>query len=343
MENLKKINWQSPSNIAIVKYWGKYPSQIPMNPSLSFTLNKCYTETSIEYNTKGTGQINFFYKDEINEPFGIKVKKFIHSLNLSFLQNLDLNINSYNTFPHSAGIASSASAMSALALCLTSLEDLMQNEKRDICEFKTRASYIARLGSGSASRSIFPKASIWGKVETVPFSSDLFGIDWSKQLGSDFQAIQDWIFLVSSSEKSVSSSHGHQLMENHVFRNSRIEQANENILKIIQATKNNDWELFIDVCEEEALTLHGLMMSSRPYYILLAPDSLKIIQSIKQFRIEQKIPVTFTIDAGPNIHMLFDRKYEKQVQEFCESEWSEYLMQGKILKDHMGEGPIQIA
>lgn len=130
-------------------------------------------------------------------------------------------------------------------------------------------------------------------------------------------------------------------MENHVFRNSRIEQANENILKIIHAIKNNDWELFIDVCEEEALTLHGLMMSSRPSYILLAPDSLKIIQSIKQFRKENNIPVTFTIDAGPNIHMLFDKKYEKQVQEFCESEWSEYLLQGKILKDQMGEGPIQ--
>lgn len=96
-------------------------------------------------------------------------------------------------------------------------------------------------------------------------------------------------------------------MENHVFRNSRIEQANENILKIIHAIKNNDWELFIDVCEEEALTLHGLMMSSRPSYILLAPDSLKIIQSIKQFRKENNIPVTFTIDAGPNIHMLFDK------------------------------------
>ncbi|MBK9270754.1 MAG: diphosphomevalonate decarboxylase [Saprospiraceae bacterium] len=340
MEN--QIIWRSPSNIAIVKYWGKFPQQIPMNPSLSFTLDRCYTETELSYRTNGSGAIDFFYEGKLNEAFGNRIKKYIGSLGLGFLDHLDLEIQSRNTFPHSAGIASSASAMSALALCLCSLENILFDLHQNECDFKTRSSFLARMGSGSACRSIYPKASLWGSVPSIPFSSDSYGIDWSGELAPSFQTVNDWIFIVSAEVKSVSSSHGHQLMERHVYRSNRIIQANENLIRLVKSLKEGDWTSFIEICEEEALSLHGLMMSSRPSYLLLQPESIRMIQSIRQFRNDSKIPLAFTIDAGPNIHLLFDPVYESQVIEFIEREWPAYINNDLILKDKMGGGPIKM-
>ena len=124
--NLEKsqVTWQSPSNIALIKYWGKKENQIPLNPSISFTLNKCNTVTTIKF--KDSVKFNYdFYFDNKKKPefipkldtFFARIIEFLPSLN-----KLSLKINSRNSFPHSSGIASSASAFSSLALCLTEIE-----------------------------------------------------------------------------------------------------------------------------------------------------------------------------------------------------------------------------
>ena len=124
-----RIAWQCPSNLALIKYWGKHGNQLPQNPSISFTLDNAYTQTYLEYRPK-TGAdegiaLSFFFKDESNEPFRLKLVSFLEKITpiFPFLKQLDLTIRSDNSFPHSAGIASSASSMGALALCLCSLED----------------------------------------------------------------------------------------------------------------------------------------------------------------------------------------------------------------------------
>ena len=121
-----KVAWRSPSNIALIKYWGKKEGQIPANASLSFTLSKSYTETKIAYSENENGNnvsIDFLFEGKKNELFEQKIVKFLNSINkyFSFLSKLHLKIESKNSFPHSAGIASSASSMSALALCLCSI------------------------------------------------------------------------------------------------------------------------------------------------------------------------------------------------------------------------------
>jgi diphosphomevalonate decarboxylase len=342
MFKTNKITLRSPSNIAIVKYWGKQGNQIPMNPSLSFTLDHCHTETSISWKLKSGGEIQFLYDGQPYPAFGEKVKKYITNLQLPWSADLDLVIDSKNNFPHSAGIASSASAMSALALCLVSLEEELNGKAWDICEFRTRASELARLGSGSACRSVYPEASLWGKTDEVPYSSDHFGIDWSGEMAPEFKEVSDWIFIVSASEKSVSSTAGHKLMENHIYREGRIAQARQNLNKLITALRQGDWIAFTQICEEEALSLHGLMMSSRPSYVLLEPDSLRIIHALRKFRQDRDLPIAFTIDAGPNIHLLFESKYESTILEFVSQELKDYLSPGKIIKDKVGKGPVRI-
>ncbi len=338
MAEVNQIAWRSPSNIAIVKYWGKKEIQIPMNSSLSFTLDHCCTETKIIYQS-GSGKISFLYDGREKSEFLPKIEKFFSLLQLEFLKELDLVIDSRNNFPHSAGIASSASAMSALSLCITELEQKNYNPNID---FLNLSSIRSRLGSGSASRSVFPKASIWGSVNNYSQTSDQYAIDWSPYLHPEFKDVQDWIFLVSQNEKAVSSTVGHNLMNNHPYKQSRIDQANKNIVKLIQVLKMGDWDSFITISEEEALSLHALMMSSIPGYILLEPESIALIRSIQELRVQQRIPVCYTIDAGPNIHLLFPKKIEKEILSWVNSKWKNYLDNNRIIKDQMGNGPQKI-
>ena len=175
-----RIAWRSPSNLALVKYWGKYGRQLPRNPSISFTLNNAFTETVLEYSPKEEDnqdiKLDFFFEKEENDAFRNKMLKFLESITdvYPFLTQLHLTVHSYNSFPHSTGIASSASAMSALAACLCSLEKELFGTLENSDDFYQKSSFIARLGSGSASRSVYPHLAIWGESDVANGSSIAF-------------------------------------------------------------------------------------------------------------------------------------------------------------------------
>ena len=123
---MKEVTWKSPSNIALVKYWGKYPVQIPANPSISFTLSAAATTTTLKY-APGTGQIEVYLEGVSTPSFLPKIKTFLERTveQFPFASTLNLEIHTSNSFPHSSGIASSASGMSALALCLMSVKQAL--------------------------------------------------------------------------------------------------------------------------------------------------------------------------------------------------------------------------
>lgn len=343
-----EVTWRSPSNLAIVKYWGKHGVQMPKNPSLSLTLSSSFTETLLEYKPKESGDnhisLEFFFHQEANEPFREKLVKYLESVTdiFPFLRQLDLTIYSGNSFPHSAGIASSASAMSALALCLTSLEHELFETLDDDAAFDQKASYVARLGSGSACRSIFPTAALWGETGDVKGSSDLFAVPMAEQVHSVFADIHDDILLASTSTKSVSSRAGHSLMETHPFAEARYADARRNLSRLIPALRTGDLEEFGRICENEALTLHGLMMSSNPSYILLKPNTLEMIERLRQYRSETKHPVYFSLDAGPNLHVLYPENIIHEVRGFIEEELKPLCEDEKYLEDWAGDGPVQV-
>src|SRR5690554_1302680 len=170
-------SWLSPSNIALVKYWGKYGEQLPKNTSLSFTLSNCKTTTTLHYTKKEEGDFSFIIRlDGKDQPdFRPKIETFFKRIEvyLPFLRSYDFVIETSNSFPHSSGIASSASGMSALALCLLSIERELNPEMTD-ADFNEKASFLSRLGSGSASRSIEGPLVVWGEHTAIPGSSNLF-------------------------------------------------------------------------------------------------------------------------------------------------------------------------
>ncbi len=341
------IVWRSPSNIALVKYWGKHGRQLPRNTSISFTLSQAYTETSVLYGMKKKKgiSIDFRFEGESNEAFAEKIRKYLASITdiFPFLVQLHLSIKSSNSFPHSSGIASSASSMSALALCLCSIEQQLFGSPQSDAEFWQKASYVSRLGSGSAARSVFPKLSVWGRHPEINGSSDKYALPFAQHLHPNFQKFEDAILIVSSSTKSVSSRAGHTLMEGNPYAATRYKEANQNVLQIVEALKSGDHEKFIQVVEMEALTLHTLMMTSSPSFILMKPNTLTIIQKIRDFRQSSGHPVSFTLDAGPNVHVLYPSSSKKAVEDFIEAELLQHCEDRYWISDRVGEGPSIIA
>jgi diphosphomevalonate decarboxylase len=338
------FEWSAPSNIALVKYWGKKENQIPANPSISFTLNNCKTITKLEVVKKSeTHDFSFdlLFEGKPKDDFKPKIQKFFERIEkyCPFLKEYHFKIDTQNTFPHSSGIASSASGMAALAMNIMSLEKAI-NPAISNEYFYSKASFLARLGSGSACRSIKGEVVVWGNHAQINGSSDLFGVEFS-EIHSNFKNYQDTILLVDKGEKQVSSTVGHDLMHNHPYAERRFAQAHENLSQIKGILTSGNVEEFIKIVESEALTLHAMMMTSMPYFILMKPNTLEIINKIWKFRNDTQIPVCFTLDAGANVHVLYPENVKENVLQFIQNELIEYCQNGQYICDEIGNGAKQ--
>lgn len=347
--------WKSPSNLAIIKYWGKFGTQYPQNPSLSLTLDAAHTTTLVEWYYGGEDEIidipgeeprkwiEFYYNGESKPDFAKRIDGYLRGLKdiFPFLDEMSFIIRSKNSFPHSAGIASSASAMSALALSLCSIErNFFDNFESDEAFYK-KASYVARLGSGSACRSLYGGWVQWGESEVDSKFSNDHGTPIS-DIHPSFRDMKDTILIASQEQKSVSSSAGHQLMEDNVYSAARYQQAKDRLPILIQALKEGDWQTFGEIAESEALTLHALMMCSSPSYILMHPNTLKMIDVIRAYRKETGAQVYFSLDAGPNIHMLYPSAIEEEIQKLIKHKLKTLCVGGQIIYDQVGFGPQEL-
>ena len=340
------VKWQSPSNIALVKYWGKKEHQIPANPSISFTLSESKTITQVTFAKKPVSGISFdiFFEGKHNDAFKPKIETFFKRIEvyLPFINNYHFKIETANTFPHSSGIASSASGMSALALCLMSIEQKLSNTVLTESYFKQKASFLARLGSGSACRSIEGPLVVWGKNDSFEQSTDLFGISFDTNIHPVFSHYHDAILLVDKGEKQVSSTVGHQLMHQHPFAKKRFKQAHQNLAELKQVLISGNLSRFIEIVESEALTLHAMMLTSVPYFILMKPNTLEIINKIWNYRTKNKSNICFTLDAGANVHILFPNAESANIYEFIKNELVVYCQNGHYICDKIGLGATEV-
>jgi diphosphomevalonate decarboxylase len=340
------FQWSAPSNIALVKYWGKKENQIPANPSISFTLKNCKTITKLGIvNKKKENNFSFdlLFEGKSKEDFKPKIQKFLERIvkYCPYLKEYHFTIDTKNTFPHSSGIASSASGMAALAMNVMSLEKALNPSITDSYFFQ-KASFLSRLGSGSACRSVKGEVVVWGKNDSFSESSDFYGVPFLEPIHPNFKNYQDTILLVDKGEKQVSSTLGHELMFGHPYAEKRFEQAHDNINQIKSVLVNGKVDKFIKIVESEALTLHAMMMTSMPYFILIKPNTLEIINKIWKFREATKTPVCFTLDAGANVHVLYPEKVKEEVLQFIKKELVGYCQKGQYICDQIGEGAIFI-
>ena len=338
-----KVGWQSPSNIALVKYWGKKDEQIPQNPSISFTLSECRSETFVSFEKADSFGFKFFFEGQENSAFGAKIEKFLldYQTFFPFINQLNLRVESRNTFPHSSGIASSASSMSAFVMGLMEIESLLVGPSTSSGTL-TKASYFARLASGSAARSVFPKMALWGASPCFEGSSDEYAVSLENDIHPVFKTYHDSILIVSGETKSVSSRAGHALMEGNPYAPARYAQANQNIKDLLYALKSGDLDTFTNITESEALQLHALMMCSNPSYILMKPNTLNLISEILEFREETNIPLCFTLDAGPNVHLLYPESEAEKVEYYIKNVLADYCDRDRWIADRVGNGPKKL-
>jgi diphosphomevalonate decarboxylase len=340
-EALYTSAWQSPSNIALVKYWGKYGDQLPCNASVSFTLDECHTRTEVSLFPKESSGISLeIYLDgERKESFEPKIFRFFEKIapDFGWLSDYDFRIHTSNSFPHSSGIASSASGISAIALAIC---DLHQKIKGILfSDFYRKASYYSRMGSGSACRSVYGGLVLWGQHEAIAGSSQEYALPYPEEVHPVYTDFCDTVLLVHRGSKDVSSTAGHGLMKDHPFAEARFIQAQKNISRIKGIFKSGDLEAFAELVESEALMLHALMMSSVPYFMLMKPHTLSIIEKIWDFRKQNRIPVLFTLDAGANVHLLYPRENKVAVEKWVAGELAVFCENKAYICGGVGSGP----
>ena len=332
------VSASCPSNIALIKYWGKYERQIPANPSISYTLNNCKTNTSMEFVADEKFSVQTFLSGNEEKKFAEKIEKYFRNIEefLPWILKGKYVIKTENTFPHSSGIASSASGFGAIAKCLMELDQQFSGLQDS--DFKLRkASFLARLGSGSACRSLYDGLVLWGATKEVEDSSDLYALQYpNDQIHEIFKHFNDWVLLIHEGEKSVSSTVGHSLMNTNPYAERRFQEAHENFAVLKEILKTGDMQNFIKLVEHEALTLHAMMMMSEPAFILMKTGTLAVINKIWDYRKETGLPLFFTLDAGANVHLLFpaDRD-EDQIKEFIVKELLQFTQNNGVVKDVM--------
>ena len=289
-------------NIALIKYWGNrdHDLRIPENGSISFNLDGLYTKTKVTFDPsleKDSLEIN---GQTIGNSELKRVSQFLRLVNEISGKHYFANVSSENNFPIAAGIASSAAAFAALSLAASKALGLDLSEK-DL-------SRLARRGSGSACRSI-PD----GFVEWKPGRSDedSFAASIAPALHWD---LVDIIAVVKGKHKSVGSTAGHALAHTSPIQKARVADAPRRLDIGRNAILKKDFLALAEIVEIDSNLMHAVMMTSNPSLIYWEPATISIMKSIPELR-QAGIPVCYTLDAGPNVHVIVESKYVKKIKE----------------------------
>jgi diphosphomevalonate decarboxylase len=278
-------------NIAFIKYWGNRDNdlRIPANGSLSMNLEGLETQTTVSFDSA-------LEQDQLvlnGEPAGEGALERVSSL-LDRIRNLaEINtrarVMSENNFPAGTGIASSASAFAALTLASVTALGLCLTEKE--------LSQLARTGSGSASRSI-PGGFVEWQAGTDHDSS------YAETIAPpEHWDLVDFIVLVSREHKKTGSYQGHRLADTSPLQKIRVADAKRRLDICRKALLEKDFPTFAEIVELDSNMMHSVMMTSTPPLYYWQPGTLEIMAAVQSWRMEG-LPVCFTIDAGPNLHLI---------------------------------------
>jgi len=295
MIKLTKKSATSPANIAFIKYWGKKNPNlnIPYNNSISMNLDSCLTTTTVHF-------MDNLKEDEVV----IDCKKVEGEARNRVVRILDIvrtwakiktkaKVSSINNFPSDAGVASSASAFSALALAASSSAGLKLSKKN--------LSILARLGSGSASRSIISGFSEWKKGSTT---NDSYAVQIEKP---SYWDLRDIVTIVSSEKKEKSSTEGHRAALTSPYFKERQKELISRTNNLKKAFLRKDIDTFGKLLEEEAVDLHLMAMTSKPPIFYLNSTTFAVMQVLRELRVKG-IKGYYTMDAGPNVHIICRQK-----------------------------------
>jgi len=285
----------APVNIALSKYWGKREPvlNLPTNSSVSISLPGLGTETKIRIMDNDANTDVIYLNDQLlisENVFANRVTKYLDHFrqdNQTFFE-----VITHNSVPTAAGLASSASGYAALVIALNDLFGWQLDNKA--------LSMLARMGSGSASRSLFPAFAIWHQGQHAD------GLDsFAEPLDTVWPEFCIGLLEIDIQQKPVSSTQGMQnTVETCALYQSWPEQANKDVQTVAQAIENKDFSLLGQTAEHNALSMHATMIATWPPIVYWQPESVAAMHKVWALR-EQGIRVCLTMDAGPNLKLMF--------------------------------------
>lgn len=283
------------ANIAFIKYWGNCEAEtrIPANGSISMNLGGLETRTSVKFDSDLDSD-HLTLNGEVAQKYALdRVSAFMSLVrDLSGFRHNAL-IESQNNFPMGAGIASSASAFAALALAASAAAGLTLDE--------AALSRLARKGSGSACRSI-PGGYVEWQADGCDPDSGAASI-----APPEYWDLRDCVAIVHRGHKSVGSTEGHALAYTSPFQGVRVAGAPQRLVQCRNAILARDFQAFAEVVELDNHMMHAVMMTSTPPLLYWQPATLTIMGAVESWRGEG-IAACYTIDAGPNVHVICEKE-----------------------------------
>ncbi len=290
----------SCSNIAFIKYWGNRDAarRIPLNDSLSMNLSRATTTTTVEFDEQLAEDAVRIGDAPVREAARARVVAHLDRIRAIAKIASKARVESQNTFPSGVGIASSASGFAALTVAGTRAAGLQLPERE--------LTMLARQASGSACRSI-PAGFVEWVTSIDPSSSYAVSI-----APPEHWDLHDVIAIVSTEEKQVGSTEGHSAALTSPFLQSRLTTLPIRLHRVRRAILARDLDLLGPAVEEDAIELFFIAMTSRPPIYYWAPAMVRVIQAVQRWRADG-LPVYFTLDAGPNVHLICEGKDADQV------------------------------
>jgi diphosphomevalonate decarboxylase len=315
------VKWEAsaPSNIALIKYMGKRsfsPSSIDtanmnvaVNPSLSWTLDHLRSFVQLELLSSDESQSDAWQPHpqwplEMSELGQQKYLAHLQRVKKIFsAENYFFKIRSGNNFPADCGIASSASSFAALTL--VAAQALSQLTKQPLPSMETLAN-LSRQGSGSSCRSFFSGFVVWEEcsVRQLPTSTKIY----------------HQVVIVSGDKKQVSSSQAHQRVQSSLLMNQREERVQVRYALLCEQLLSNtpDWKKMYELTWSEFWDMHALFETSDPAFGYMTSNSLEILNNVREYWQQKQQGPLVTMDAGPNVHLLWRQDQKLMAQEFAQ-------------------------
>ncbi len=291
------------SNIAFIKYWGNRDDllRLPANGSISMNLAGVETITTVRF-SDSLERDRLFLNGQARQGDPLaRVSRQLDHLRQMAAKTQRAEIISQNNFPAGTGVASSASAFAALTVAAAAALDLTLGERM--------LSALARLGSGSACRSV-----PGGFVEW--YTGDQHETSFAETIAPPGHwDLIDLIAIISHEHKAVGSTEGHALASTSPLQVARVADAPRRLAMCREAIIRRDFALLAEIVEQDALMMHAVMMTSHPPLIYWLPPTLKVVEMVRAWR-DDGIPVCFTIDAGPNVHVISTSAYADVVESY---------------------------
>ena len=290
-----KATANAGSNIAFVKYWGvgkgRRRRRLPLNPSVSMTLDVARTTTTVQF-LPGLKQDTCTVNARPAPPDALeRVQRVLARVRTLARLKAFARVASVNHFPTSAGIASSASGFAALALASARAAGLDPTAERLVP--------LTILGSGSACRSLYGGYVLWS-----PSGDDQARSGVRPPEAENHWPLMDLVAIVSRERKAVPSEQGHLLAWTSPLLKGRLASLGRIVSRVKKAVRDRDLQGLGECIEADALCMHAVMMTSRPPLLYWEPATLSVLKAVRALRLRRGLPCYFTIDAGPNVHVI---------------------------------------